>query len=333
MTSRSETISVVIPCFNGARFLPAAIDSVLAQTMPALEVIVVDDGSTDGSAAIAEAYGTPVRVIRQSNRGESVARNRGIDAAQGDWVAFLDADDSWLPEKLSRQMASASAAVDVICCASVVSRDDESEWQEIVYLPRAETFRRAWILEHGGPCHLSTLLVRRGLPARFPDWTLYGEDDVYYLDVCSARRVAIVSASLVRYRLHSDGQSARPEMRARRSESVHRWFELNNTNMQPSERKELAGALRRRRLWTVYNQALTDRLNGRPAAGMLRYSRVLLTSLFRRGARTIAFSSARGFLGALAEFLRLKRSAFRQEQRLADLAGTTRNQRAFPKRG
>jgi hypothetical protein len=87
------TISVVIPCYNGAKFLRATIESVLAQTYPPLEMIVVDDGSTDDSAAIAESFGPPVRVIRQTNRGVTAARNRGIAEASGDYVHFLDADD------------------------------------------------------------------------------------------------------------------------------------------------------------------------------------------------------------------------------------------------
>ena len=96
----SQSVTVIIPCYNGAAYLREAIDSALDQTHPPLEVIVIDDGSTDDSAAIAESYGPPVCVIRQENQGESVARNRGIDEAKGDWVAFLDADDLWKPTKL-----------------------------------------------------------------------------------------------------------------------------------------------------------------------------------------------------------------------------------------
>ena len=94
------SISVVIPCCNAAAFLRATIASILGQTQSVLEVIVVDDGSTDDSASIAESFGPPVRVIRQPNQGESAARNRGIEAAVGEWVAFLDADDLWLPTKI-----------------------------------------------------------------------------------------------------------------------------------------------------------------------------------------------------------------------------------------
>src|SRR5262249_59293001 len=101
--TESPTISVVIPCYNGARFLRETLASVLAQTLPPLEVLVIDDGSTDDSGAVAESFGPPVRVIRQPNQGESVARNRGIEEAKGEWVGFLDADDLWNPDKLERQ--------------------------------------------------------------------------------------------------------------------------------------------------------------------------------------------------------------------------------------
>jgi len=96
----SMRISVVIPAYNAGRYIGRAIDSVLAQTRPPDEIIVVDDGSTDDTAAVVRGYGDKVRFIRQENAGASVARNTGIEAATGDWIAFLDADDEWLAEHL-----------------------------------------------------------------------------------------------------------------------------------------------------------------------------------------------------------------------------------------
>lgn len=88
-------ISVLIPCYNAAPYLGEALSSVLAQGMPLLEIIVIDDGSTDGSAAIAERFDPLIRCHRQENQGISAARNRALGVARGDAIAFLDADDLW----------------------------------------------------------------------------------------------------------------------------------------------------------------------------------------------------------------------------------------------
>jgi glycosyltransferase involved in cell wall biosynthesis len=103
----TPTISVVIPTYNSAHFLREAIASVHAQEWPALEIIVVDDGSTDETETVVKAlsHSAEVRLLRQENAGAASARNMGIAAATGDWVAFLDVDDLWLPGKLAAQFA------------------------------------------------------------------------------------------------------------------------------------------------------------------------------------------------------------------------------------
>lgn len=106
-------VSVVIPAFNRAERLPAAIDSILRQGRPATEIIVVDDGSVDETEMVVRAYGERVRYVRQANAGAGAARNTGIRHATGDLVAFLDSDDRWLEFKLSAQLALLEARPDV----------------------------------------------------------------------------------------------------------------------------------------------------------------------------------------------------------------------------
>lgn len=104
--TRTPLLSVVIPAYNVAPFLAAAVQSALAQTIKDTEVIVVDDGSTDGTPAVLERLTDPrVRIIRQANRGLAAARNTGIRAARGPYLGLLDGDDTWMQQKAERQLA------------------------------------------------------------------------------------------------------------------------------------------------------------------------------------------------------------------------------------
>ena len=111
-------ISCIIPVFNGERYLSEAIDSILAQDKAPFEVIVADDGSTDASVEIANSYGAPVRVVTQQTAGPAATRNLGWRSAHGDFLAFLDADDLWQPQKLSRQAACFEADPQLQYCIS-----------------------------------------------------------------------------------------------------------------------------------------------------------------------------------------------------------------------
>jgi glycosyltransferase involved in cell wall biosynthesis len=102
------TVSVLIPVYNGEAFIETAIRSALGQRGVSTDVIVIDDGSTDGTPAILRSFGSTIRVLRQANAGHVRARNNGARLARGDWFAFLDADDEWLPDKLSQQLARAA---------------------------------------------------------------------------------------------------------------------------------------------------------------------------------------------------------------------------------
>ena len=112
-SNRQFSVSVIIPAFNVEDLVSRALDSVLEQTLQPSEIIVVDDGSTDGTPQRVKDYGNSVRYIRQKNSGPSVARNTGISAAAGDWIAFLDADDLWQAGKLAADARVADAAPDL----------------------------------------------------------------------------------------------------------------------------------------------------------------------------------------------------------------------------
>lgn len=125
MTPSAEpAVSVVIPAWNAAWCVGRAIDSVLAQDFADREIVVVNDGSTDDTAGVLAGYGDVIRVVTQANGGMSSARNAGIRAARGRYLAFLDADDRWLPGKLGRQMALMAQRPELAFCAATARFED-----------------------------------------------------------------------------------------------------------------------------------------------------------------------------------------------------------------
>lgn len=132
-----KLVSAIIPTFNRAHVVCHAVESALAQTYPLLEIIVVDDGSTDTTLSKLTRFGGRIRVVSQGNRGPGPARNRGIAESRGEFVAFLDSDDTWLPEKIQREIALMERAPGgVPCClcdSTIVYRDGT----------RSSSFRRA----------------------------------------------------------------------------------------------------------------------------------------------------------------------------------------------
>lgn len=108
-------ISVIVPTYNRCGVISDAIDSILAQTYKVFEIIIVDDGSTDGTRRILERYGDNIKYIYQDNEGVSAARNRGIKAASGEWLAFLDSDDIWKASKIEAQINVLRASSASVC--------------------------------------------------------------------------------------------------------------------------------------------------------------------------------------------------------------------------
>lgn len=127
------TVGVVIPTYNYAHGVSRAIESVLAQSRPAEEIVIVNDGSTDDTLDVAAGFGGRVRCVTQANGGGAAARNRGVRELRTDWAAFLDQDDEWLPEKLERQCGALSCVPKAaFCCTGAHVYEDEKSRGDFV---------------------------------------------------------------------------------------------------------------------------------------------------------------------------------------------------------
>lgn len=211
------TVSVIIPAYNAEPFIAETVTSALNQTFTDLEVIVVDDGSTDRTAAALAEFGDRVHVHHQANAGVAQARNAGVDLATGSWIAFLDADDLWLPEKLERQLAASDAPLRYTDRFNIGARGDLPVVQsEVTPMREGDVFLP--LLLEGNFITNSSVLMRRELfheLGGFASGVSPAEDWDLWLRAAERHRVGLCPDQLVRYRFHADGASRNHEKMGR----------------------------------------------------------------------------------------------------------------------
>jgi glycosyltransferase involved in cell wall biosynthesis len=213
-------VSAVIPTYNRADYLPQAIDSVLGQTHPVREVIVVDDGSTDDTGRVVASYGNRVRYIRRENGGEAAGRNTGVQAATQEWVAFLDSDDMWLPQKIEAQAAALSAYPESGLCYCEDGQPDSNsrfEGSPRIVPPRPKESMYRLLLDRS-LVGISTVMVRRELMlavAPFDTTLHWGVDWELLARLARITEFVEVDETLVYYRLHAGSITANLDVRVR----------------------------------------------------------------------------------------------------------------------
>jgi glycosyltransferase involved in cell wall biosynthesis len=208
----TPAVSVVIPLYNKAAYVDRAISSVFAQSFENLEVIVVDDGSTDAGGEIVAAREEPrLRLIRQANAGVAAARNAGVGASRGRWVAFLDADDTWRPDRLARQFAALWRTPDVVWAAGAFVTTRHGRVLAIPDAPDA-WFAEADVLKDallmlgaGWMLWTGTVMVRRDVFAQlggFDPMLKVGEDVLLWTRLAVQHpRIVYVRAPIATYSL------------------------------------------------------------------------------------------------------------------------------------
>jgi glycosyltransferase involved in cell wall biosynthesis len=263
-------ISVVVPTYNRAQQVQAGLLSVLAQTYPEFEVIVVDDGSTDGTEKAIQQFisqerdqRNQIRYFLQPNQGPSAARNKGIDEARGEWVAFLDSDDVWLPEKLEWQVRAISEfrdqcgaciadarLVDNLGRDTTAFRESGKRWEKTIGMDFEAVGRLARSFDH---FWLSALLARTDVirqMGRFDSSLLFNEDTDFVFRLALATSYCYVNKPLlvIDRSASPPGTKCRPwdevEVRLRfRQSMLEKWLS-SDLNLTPDVRKTVVQCLR-----------------------------------------------------------------------------------------
>jgi glycosyltransferase involved in cell wall biosynthesis len=251
-------VSVIMPAYNAADFIDEALQSVLDQNYQPLEILVVDDGSSDDTPAVAARYGDKIRYIRQDNAGPGAARNRGLDLARGELIAFLDSDDTWLAGKLARQTALMSADPDIglsfhdfyferepqeppvlaFSLAPQLYEQQRNERADRSYVFSQSMFEPLLLRNYIGT---STVMIRKNcisqvgpFDASFPS----AQDRELWLRIAKKYRLGFIDAPLTRYRYNPHSITRNSE---KRCINIIRLLERHRVDAGP-ETQKLVGA-------------------------------------------------------------------------------------------
>jgi glycosyltransferase involved in cell wall biosynthesis len=213
---KEPKVSVVIPVFNCANFIGDAVESVLCQTLKPIEIIVVNDGSTDNTNDILKKYSGKIICIQQENRGPASARNNGIRNAKGEFIAFLDSDDIWVPNKLERQMEvflrNPDLAMVYSRCVDFDSEDGTSLANSPTSVYSGEIFEKL-LTESFIP--LPSVVVRSWIltaVGMFDESLITAEDNNLYLKIAKTWHIFGLDEVLVRRRRHAGNLSFRADV-------------------------------------------------------------------------------------------------------------------------
>jgi glycosyltransferase involved in cell wall biosynthesis len=252
-------VSVIIPVYNAEKFLSETIESVIAQTYPDWEIIAVDDGSTDRSLEILRKYEqrlpSKIHVITQRNSGVSIARNNAIAIAKGEYIAFLDHDDLWLPEKLEKQveLLDSNKELGLVYSDSYIIIDEEGDFEKNTYSQNIKPFRGNVLNEllYANFIPLLTAIIRKEVLNKVgmfnPKYKICEEYDLF-LKIAEYYPVDFIEQPLAKYRVHDENFSRNIEILVNENFQIIEYWSNKSKNKNFSR-----GRIKRKKIDLYYS--------------------------------------------------------------------------------
>lgn len=257
---RSEYIvSVVIPAYNAEQYICRAVNSILSQTRQADEIIVVDDGSTDNTPTILSELGNRIIAIRQKNAGASVARNTGIERATGNWIAFLDADDQWLPSKLEIQIRHLQDNPDLVWTyGNYWIYESQKKFRKLAFISPPAIINGEiipdYLIVHSTHCiRTSTLIVMKKVlydAGLFVPNLKWEDTDIFLKIAYNHPPIGYIDSPLINYQSDSDGSLTSKDrfFADKRCELIERHINLSR---QYNRQREFIKCASEKVLWWI----------------------------------------------------------------------------------
>ena len=263
-------VSVIIPTYNSKAFIPSSVGSAINQTYPNIEILIIDDGSTDNTEEIVEQLPGSVRYIRQANSGPSAARNRGIRESCGKYIAFLDVDDAWKASKVAEQVHLFENSDDLSIVATGYERCDTEllpiEIVSINPLPKGKGIIPFRLLLEKNQLLTSSIMTKKealdtcGL---FNEQIQFGEDWDLWVRIAQLGAIGYISPPLCKYRAHGAGLTGKLN-----NKNMSDWLEVIEKNrLRTNNWYDRVITYRKSLSWYFYNYAYLERVRGEKSEG------------------------------------------------------------------